>query len=353
MYKNRLIFQLLALLALGSSTPLTAATFKIAVIADLNGSYGSKNYSRNVTTAIDRIRKQDFTLVLSAGDMVAGQKSGLDYQGMWNAFHDHVTRPLAEAQIPLLPSPGNHDAAVGYDLERQHYAQTWASFPIDEFNSYRPAHRQIRWLSGVAQNYPFNYAVTVGSALIVSLDATAPGGIAKVQMDWLEQVLALAKNSKPKIIFGHIPLLPFAFHRAHEHLATNPRFGILMEELLDRHQVDLLISGHHHVYYQGLRRGATRFISTPLLGSGARTLLTKERTEVHRSPEGYIEMAIDDRGSYSAEATEAPTGLKIPLQSLPPAISVPNRDTDDCRHCAQFPSKFFLNPQLRTLYNRI
>jgi hypothetical protein len=62
--------------------------------------------------------------------MVAGQKSGLDYKAMWNAFHDVVTRPLEAAQIPLAVTVGNHDGS-GYPKfknEREIFSEEWKNF---------------------------------------------------------------------------------------------------------------------------------------------------------------------------------------------------------------------------------
>ena len=52
-------------------------------------------------------------LVLVTGDMVAGQRAGLDYGAMWAGWHRAVTDPLRAAGIPMAVTPGNHDAS-GY-----------------------------------------------------------------------------------------------------------------------------------------------------------------------------------------------------------------------------------------------
>ena len=42
------------------------------------------------------------------GDMVAGQRRGRDYEGMWAGFHAAGSDRLAESSIPFAVSPGNH-----------------------------------------------------------------------------------------------------------------------------------------------------------------------------------------------------------------------------------------------------
>lgn len=49
-------------------------TERIVVISDINGSYGSTEYNPRVKQAVERIQDMQPDLVISAGDMVAGQK---------------------------------------------------------------------------------------------------------------------------------------------------------------------------------------------------------------------------------------------------------------------------------------
>jgi hypothetical protein len=109
---------------------------RVAVISDLNGSYGDPTYDAPVHTAVRRIIAERPDVVLCTGDMVAGQRAGLDYEAMWAGFHAAVTDPLSAAGIPLAVSPGNHDASAydGFENERRVYAATWqARRPAVEF----------------------------------------------------------------------------------------------------------------------------------------------------------------------------------------------------------------------------
>ena len=79
------------------STPAFAQ--KIVIISDINGSYGSTEYHSRVHNAVEAIIKLKPDLVISAGDMVAGQKQPLLDQEhldrMWASFNRVVADPLA------------------------------------------------------------------------------------------------------------------------------------------------------------------------------------------------------------------------------------------------------------------
>ena len=51
-----------------------AGALDVVVISDLNGSYGSVRYDARVKNAVARIIEMDPDLVISTGDMVAGQR---------------------------------------------------------------------------------------------------------------------------------------------------------------------------------------------------------------------------------------------------------------------------------------
>jgi acid phosphatase type 7 len=333
------------------------SSWKIAIISDMNGSYGSTSYSNAVSSAIQHITASDVAAVLSTGDMVAGQKTGLDYQKMWNAYHAVVTKPLSTSEIPFLPSPGNHDASAGSNFknERDIYINNWNNFPIERFNSARPDTAKLEFISGVVQNYPLNYAVKMGPAIFISLDATAVGPLINNQLTWLEDVLTKTASAKIKVVFGHVPLYPFTFAKTTEYLAygtAKTTYAERFETLLETHKVTYYLSGHAHAFYPGHRRGQVRYISVPLLGSGARKILTTTG-EGSVSKTSFLYLTFDAQGNHRLEALESPSYKAIPFQSLPSAVSVPRSDSADCQQCSTFPQEFFLTPQARELFYRL
>ena len=117
------------LLVLAFSQPLAAQS--VALISDLNGRYGSQNYAERIEEAIGLIIQSQPDLVISSGDMVAGQKQPeLDadqLDRMWQAFNRVVTDPLARAGIPFVVTAGNHDASAfpPFELEQQRFQAQW------------------------------------------------------------------------------------------------------------------------------------------------------------------------------------------------------------------------------------
>lgn len=106
---------------------------RAVVISDFNGSYGSVKYGAQVHTAIKKVIDLSPDVVISTGDMVAGQKGGLDYQAMWDAFNQAVTIPLLNKSIPFAITVGNHDGS-GYSqywLERDFFVKQWNRYKAD------------------------------------------------------------------------------------------------------------------------------------------------------------------------------------------------------------------------------
>ncbi|MEW9922262.1 metallophosphoesterase [Marimonas sp. MJW-29] len=264
-----------------------AEVIRVVVISDLNGSYGSTEYSRDVHRAVATIVEMRPDLVISTGDMVAGQRrphlSEEEVRAMWRAFHAAVTEPLREAGIPLAVTPGNHDgsAYTGFEMERRVYAVEWRARRPD--------------LSFVGpDSYPFFYAFDLGVARFVSLDATTVGRLDANQMQALETAF---KDAGPaRIVFSHLPLWPFATRRETE-IIGDPA----LEDLLTRQAVDLHLSGHHHAYYPGhLERFAV--ISQAELGGGSRRLIGSQI----KPPRAITLLEIDDAGAIRATAFQAP-----------------------------------------------
>lgn len=278
----------------------------VAVISDLNGSYGSTSYSRTVTDAVDRIIEMEPDLVLCAGDMVAGQQAGLDYGAMWDGFHEAVSQPLAEAGIPLAVTPGNHDGSgyPAFDGEREVY--------VDEWTARRPA---IDFRDDGA--YPLHYSFSMGPALFVSLDDTIVGPLDPDQHTWLEGELTAGQDFPVKVVFGHLPIRPFTQGRESEILDDGD-----LERTLADGGVSLFVSGHHHGYFPG-RHAGLRQVSMACLGSGSRRLLGVDSASDLAF--GWIEIA--DGAVTSVEAYASPDfTTPILRQTLPESVGVVTRD---------------------------
>lgn len=274
---------------------------RVVVISDLNDSYGSTTYSAPVHDAVSAIVALDPDIVLSTGDMVAGQQGGLDYAGMWAGFHAAVSDQLVAAGIPFAVSPGNHDASAygGFETEREIYVAQWSARRPD-----------VELVDDAS--YPLRYSFRVGAAFFVALDSTTVGPLDAEQMAWLDDQLATS-DAPIEIVFGHVPLVPFTVGRETE-IIGDPA----LEQMLEQHGVAMFISGHHHAYYPG-RRGNVRHVSMACLGSGPRALIGTATT----SARAILLLEIDADGEVTVleGLGGAAFDTPIPRTELPESIT--------------------------------
>jgi hypothetical protein len=277
------------------------APIRVVVISDLNDSYGSTTYSAPVHDAVAAIVSLQPDIVLSTGDMVAGQQGGLDYDGMWAGFHAAVSDQLAAVGIPFAVSPGNHDASAyaGFETEREIYVAQWSAR--------RP---EVELVDDAS--YPLRYSFRIGAAFFVALDSTTVGALDAEQMAWLDGQLE-GSDAPIEIVYGHVPLVPFTVGRETE-IIGDPA----LEQMLEEHGVAMFISGHHHAYYPG-RRGNVRHVSMACLGSGPRALIGTDTA----SARAILLLEIDAEGQVTG--LEAMSGAAfdtaIPRAELPESIA--------------------------------
>ncbi len=298
---------LVALLVLfGSPANAFADTLRVAVISDLNGSYGSTRYEPAVPAAVRRLVELKPDLVISTGDMVAGQRlhpplSAPAVAAMWTSFHAVVTEPLGKAHIPLAVTPGNHDASAyeSFVLEREAYRRQWTDR--------KPS---VHFVDQA--QYPFHYAFSIGDVLFVSLDVTRVGAVDEDQKRWLDQLLGReAGRFRHRIVFSHLPIYPFTQGRETEVSADHG-----LEEVLRSHGVELYLSGHHHAFYPGYKDGL-RFVSQACLGAGPRALIGTDS----RSARAVTFIEIPDDGPIAVRALAAPDFVReIERSTLPRSI---------------------------------
>ncbi len=264
---------------------------RIAVISDLNGGYGSTDYRADVDRAIARILDLAPDLVICTGDMVAGQRTRPhlaepEVAAMWAAFHTRVTDPIAAAGIPMLVTPGNHDASAypGFELERRLFDQTWT-----------------RRAPGVVlldgERYPFRYAASVGEVLFLGLDVTVPGPLDPEEMNWIAQILREERaRHRAAIAFGHIPVWPVSAGREREVIGD-----AAFRDLLAGNGVAAYLCGHHHAFLDSTK-GGLRQIAQSCLGGGPRRPIGAAA----RSPRGFTELVVENDGRIAAGLRAAP-----------------------------------------------
>lgn len=277
---------------------------RIAVISDINASYGSVGYSPTVHKAVADIIRRQTHIVVSPGDLIAGQRQNLPYDAMWRAFHFQVGDVFFDNNIDFIMAPGNHDASAyaQYAEERVAYARA--------FKNRRP---RATMLPG--GNFPFYYAVTTRDLLVIALDITRPLRGDDPQLDWLETTLERAKAARATLVLGHLPLAPINFNQFFE-TASSPRLLAMLQNA----PRTIYISGHHHIYYPG-HIGELRTLSAPALGSGPRSLFGAPPTN------GYAIINIPPDAPPTVTALIAPDFKRmIDPKSLPTRILQTERE---------------------------
>jgi len=188
--------------------------FRFAVLGD-SGSGSSRQ--RAVARQIER---QDVDFIVHTGDVVYWDGKDRDYQKkFYRPYRTLISR------IPIFPVLGNHDVMTAN-------GQAW----VDNFV-----------LPGNERYYSFDYA----DASFIVMDSN------RVDSDsarWLEQALA-ARTGVWKFVVFHDP--PFAARIDNN---GNKRVRDLWVPVLERYRVDLVFSGHYHVYTRFRKRNGVTYI---------------------------------------------------------------------------------------------
>jgi acid phosphatase type 7 len=249
-------------------------SFRFVAISDLNGPYGSTTYNEHVHSlvrlTIDQVRPE---LVVSAGDLVAGQRRGLENEqvwAMWDGFTSAVTAPLKEAGIPFAPVAGNHDAS-GYPAfahEREIYQAHWR----------KPEQRpDLEFIDDT--HYPLYYSFHHKDAFFLVMDITTLDPLPETLWTWIEAQLTEAQDYALRFATCHIPPYPVSHGREREIIPApdNDR----LRELFVQKNVDVFFTGHHHAYFKGRKEGLN-LVSLNCAGSGPRPVIGTEHPQ-HQS----------------------------------------------------------------------
>ncbi len=250
----------------------------LVLVSDLNGRYGSTRYHQRVDRAAERIVALKPDLVLSAGDMVAGQApDGLDddaLEAMWSAFAESFIAPLASAQIPLAVTAGNHDGSAypGFERDRQAFERHWRD----------------RAPPGLlpGSEWPWRYAIRHGDLLAITFDGTLPGSVPARERDFVREMLATHGGSAAwTVVWSHLPFWPLAQNRERE-IIRDAEFL----DLLHENGVDAYVSGHHHLFYAGVDEAGMLHVSVAALGGNARRFAAGGE----RQPHGLATLTLED-----------------------------------------------------------
>lgn len=238
---------------------------RIAVISDLNGPYGTLDYAWHVDSTVARVIREQPDIVIVAGDMIAGQDRRLPddrFAQMWEVFYDRVGKPFQDAGIPFGFTIGNHDGSPSDPFTRERVAarEYWGN----------PAHDPLLDIVDKG-DYPFYFSYRANDVFIITWDASS-ANITESTLSWVKEQLQSeeAQQASYRIMLGHLPLYGAAVGRnRYGEMLRNPDE---LHEVMQRYNVDMYVSGHHHAYYPG-HKGGVDLLQTGALGGGPRPLL--------------------------------------------------------------------------------
>jgi hypothetical protein len=189
-----------------------------------------ESWGAMMDSALKRHAKPAFYNI--AGDLVdTGQ-----YLSDWNEFFHHGRNLLAE--VPLMPSLGNHDAIDG--LGPGVYLSLF-DLPKDGPEALEPE-----------QAHAFEY----GNVLMINLDCTA---VIEDQDAWLERVL---RDSKAEWKFAsyHFPNFDPRYKEDYQSITDH------WSSLLEKYGVDMVFQGHTHRYFRTKPIRAEQPVESPADG---------------------------------------------------------------------------------------
>lgn len=191
--------------------PHAGDVMRIGVYGDVRGGH---DIHRKL---VENMLGEGLDLVAVTGDMVL---RGAD-RGDWQRFYA-ITQPLL-AQVLYLPAVGNHDLG----------ADELFTLPSDP-----------RW-----------YSFDLADVHLVFLDSNAYERVE--QETWLDADLAAARSRHVRAIVAFTHDGPFSrgLHRGNTLARTR------YVPILTRHHVDLLASGHDHLYQRGTAQGLAYVVS--------------------------------------------------------------------------------------------
>ena len=200
----------------GATLPAAADSVKFAVIGD-NGTGDAPQYA--VGQQMDAARATfPFSFVLMLGDNLYGRQTPQDFVDKF----ERPYMPLLHAGVLFYASLGNHD-----DQSNRFYKP----FNMNGERYYTFAKKNVRF-------------VALDSNLLDSR-----------QLEWTESVLK-ARNEGWTICYFHHPL----YSNAGRH-GANVALRVALEPLLVRYGVDVVFSGHDHVYERlKPQKGITYFV---------------------------------------------------------------------------------------------
>ncbi len=193
-------------------------------------SYIRDLWSRAIRSAVIKVPQARF--IIHAGDLV-GSAHDDDHWHEW-----FTAGGWLHATIPGVPIPGNHEYQVLDKLDTTENTRYLSYQWKYQFNLPKNGPEQMK-----GSSYYFNYQK---EALVVALNSNE---FLEEQVPWLDSILANTP-CRWKILTFHHPVFSGARER------DNAQLRSLWKHVIDKHQVDVVLTGHDHIYTRGKATGS-------------------------------------------------------------------------------------------------
>lgn len=185
----------------------------------------TQEFPDQTENTLRQLKKSDARLILNGGDLVQTGSDGFQWQAYFDSFREYL-----ETHI-VMPIVGNHE--YRYDPNVSQWEKHFGG-------------KAARWF----------YDFYLGDTQIIVLNSSFEDdpSLVSTQLYWLERVLA--RPSRFKIVTMHHA--PFSVGLSHLDLAPRQEHRILQEKfvpLFERAKVDLVLSGHTHLFERSYKSG--------------------------------------------------------------------------------------------------
>ena len=299
---------------------------RVAIISDLNNAYGSTDYRLEVIQGISLLPDWQPDIVICAGDMVAGQSLSLstrEVEAMWSAFDEKVLSPIRNANLPFALTIGNHDASsykyengdFVYILDRQETTKFWEGHQSDT---------DLTFIE--ASGFPYYYSFKQNDIFYLIWDASS-ANIPPEQINWANRALSSpeAQDARLRMVMGHLPM--YAVSQRRDRPGEYLNQADELRQLLERHNVQTYVSGHHHAYFPG-RVGNLETIHCAALGSGPKSQHTTDTAAYQTLT--IMDIFLSDANTvyttYNMNTLEVVETQALPRQIVGPNGRVIRRD---------------------------
>jgi predicted phosphodiesterase len=220
--------------------------------------YGDTRSRAGVHAAVvDAAAREDVSFVVHTGDMV--QRGGVKEQ--WDLFFQ-IERPLL-VDTPIFPSIGNHDLSGPGFYERYFLLERTA--------------RGRRY-------YSYDY----GNLRLIALDGGIEGRSGSLQYAFADRALAdAAARGMMTMLFLHWPPYSSGTHGSQLDVREP------IEELVKRYGVELVVTGHDHMYERTVPIEGATYIVSGSAGAPTRTIDPEWFTAHARTEPHYVLVDVE------------------------------------------------------------